>query len=63
MIKIKFARRDCEPCPSRARCTAARDHRRTITIRNQLSYTLRSNTPVSGKKRRLLGHLCPAVWH
>jgi transposase len=39
VIKIKFARRDCEPCPSRTRCTTARDHRRTITIRDQLAYT------------------------
>ena len=36
VIKIKFSMRDCQPCPSRARCTQA--VRRTITVRRQEQY-------------------------
>ncbi|MBA3823692.1 MAG: IS1182 family transposase [Ktedonobacterales bacterium] len=36
VIKIKFATRDCQPCPSRSRCTTAKRHtRRTVTVRPQ----------------------------
>jgi len=38
VIKIKFSRIDCKPCPSRARCTTAKHLRRTITIRTQEGY-------------------------
>jgi Transposase DDE domain len=35
VIKIKFSRVDCKPCPSRALCTTTKHLRRTITIRAQ----------------------------
>jgi transposase len=38
VIKIKFSRIDCKPCPSRAMCTTAKQLRRTITIRTQEGY-------------------------
>jgi transposase len=38
VIKIKFSRIDCKPCPSRALCTTAKHLRRTITIRAQEGY-------------------------
>ena len=36
MIKIKFSKRDCQSCPSRADCTRAA--RRTITVRPEDQY-------------------------
>lgn len=33
VIKIKFSRKDCRPCPSRIDCTRAKSERRSITIR------------------------------
>jgi transposase len=33
LIKVKFARGDCVPCPCRPRCTRAKDGRRTLTLR------------------------------
>lgn len=39
VIKIKFSRRDCRPCPSRPRCTTSHHLRRTITIRAHDAYT------------------------
>lgn len=33
VIKIKFSRKDCGPCPSRIDCTRSKSLRRTITIR------------------------------
>jgi transposase len=38
VIKIKFSRVDCRPCPSRALCTTTKHLRRTITIRAQAAY-------------------------
>jgi transposase len=38
VIKIKFSRVDCRPCPSRALCTTTKHLRRTITIRTQAAY-------------------------
>jgi transposase len=38
VIKIRFARTDCGPCPSRARCTTSVTHRRTVTVRPQAQY-------------------------
>jgi transposase len=35
VIKIKFSRIDCKPCPSRSLCTTTKHLRRTITIRTQ----------------------------
>jgi transposase len=33
LVKIKFAKADCRPCPCRALCTRAKDGRRTLTLR------------------------------
>jgi transposase len=38
VIKIKFSRRDCRPCPSRSLCTTSHHLRRTITIRAHADY-------------------------
>lgn len=39
VMKIKFSRKDCGPCPSRALCTTSKRHgRRTITIRAWEAY-------------------------
>jgi DDE family transposase len=43
VIKIKFSRRECGPCPSRVRCTTSQHLRRTITIRDQLAYVALQN--------------------
>jgi transposase len=33
LVKVKFAKADCIPCPCRPRCTRAKDGRRTLTLR------------------------------
>jgi hypothetical protein len=33
LVKIKFAKADCVPCPWRPQCTRAKDGRRTLTLR------------------------------
>ena len=33
LVKIKFAKADCRPCPCRPLCTRAKDGRRTLTLR------------------------------
>ena len=40
VVKIKFSKRDCGPCPRRAQCTRSRKaaSRRTITVRPQDQY-------------------------
>jgi transposase len=40
VVKIKFSKRDCGPCPLRAQCTRSRKaaSRRTITVRPQDQY-------------------------
>jgi transposase len=38
VIKIKFGTTDCQPCPSRDRCTHASPPRRTITVRPQAQH-------------------------
>lgn len=38
VIKIKFASRDCRPCPLRSQCTRAKAARRTLTIRPQAQH-------------------------
>lgn len=38
VIKVKFSRKDCAPCPSRHRCTKAKSKRRTLSIRRQSQY-------------------------
>lgn len=38
VIKIRFARAQCGPCPARATCTRSTSLRRTITVRPQAQY-------------------------
>jgi transposase len=38
VVKIKFARKDCRPCPMRPHCTTAPTMRRTISIRPEAQH-------------------------
>jgi transposase len=47
VIKIKFATKDCQACPSRAQCTRSTPPRRTITLRPQAQHV----ALLEGRKR------------
>jgi transposase len=38
VVKVKFARDDCRPCPSRALCTRNPERRRTVTLKPEAEY-------------------------
>lgn len=38
MIQFRFAKKVCQACPARARCTKAREEPRSVTVRTQAHY-------------------------
>ena len=51
MWEVRFARKDCTPCPHRAQCTRAKQEPRIVGLK-RVSNTRRCKRPVNGRRRK-----------